>query len=135
MSLHNLSRMDPWVFSPRTSKLSGGPAGETPRNRFRLFLGAVTEDNPSFGEIVRGHFHLHFVSGGDPNKVFAHFATDVRKDFMSVFQFHTVHGRREHLINGSVDLNEILIFLGWHKWGVVGGGTVRIFCRLANKKD
>jgi hypothetical protein len=75
----------------------------------------MPEDDASLGQIVGRHFHLHFISSGDPDEVLPHFAADVRKDFVSVLKFHTVHGGGQNLINGSVDLNKILVFLSWHK--------------------
>lgn len=74
----------------------------------------MPEDNPAFGEVVRRHFNLNFVPRGDADEVLAHLATDVGKDFMAVFKLNPVHGGREHLIDDTVNLNEVLIFFGWH---------------------
>ena len=79
-------------------------------------LRTVPEDDPAFGQVVGRHLHLNFVSGGDPDEVLAHFAADMSQNFVSVLKFHTIHGRGEYLVYGSVYLNKILIFLGWHKF-------------------
>lgn len=76
--------------------------------------GTVPENNSSLGEVVGGHFHLHLITGGNTNEMLAHLATDMGKDFVPVFQFDTVHGSGQHLVDHSIDLNEILIFFSWH---------------------
>lgn len=74
----------------------------------------MTENNPSLGQIVRRHFNLNFVPSGDADEVFPHFPADVSENFVAVFKLYPVHGRGENLVDDTVDLNEILIFLSWH---------------------
>jgi hypothetical protein len=54
-------------------------------------------DNAGFIQIVGGHFHIHFVAHGNADKILAHFAGDMGKDFMAVGQRDAEHCAREHL--------------------------------------
>jgi hypothetical protein len=44
----------------------------------------VSETDSSFGQVVRGHFHLHFVTGENLDVVHTHFTGDVGNDLMPI---------------------------------------------------
>jgi hypothetical protein len=52
-------------------------------------------------QIVLGHFDVYLVADGNADEIFAHFARDVREDFVAVGQFDPEHGAGEHLCDGS----------------------------------
>lgn len=51
----------------------------------------MAESDAGFGEVVRRHLNIHFVANADANKVFPHFAGNMREDLVSVREGNTEH--------------------------------------------
>src|SRR5699024_4899548 len=69
----------------------------------RPFIGdeqlLVAVRDPSAGEVVRGQFDLHTITGKDANVVHTHLSRDMREYLVPVVQLHSEHGvflRLEH---------------------------------------
>jgi len=43
----------------------------------------VAEGDSGFAQIVRGHFHVHFVTDADAYEILPHFAGDMGENFVS----------------------------------------------------
>ena len=44
----------------------------------------LTEGDAGFAKVVGGHFDIYLVANTDADEMFAHFAGDMREDFMTV---------------------------------------------------
>ena len=51
-----------------------------------------TEDDPSFGQVVGGHFQSHVVSGQNTDEIHPHLAGNVGVHHMTGLNFHSEHG-------------------------------------------
>ena len=67
----------------------------------------ISPDNPSLGQIIRGHLNRYFVTRQNPDKVHAELSADVGENLMSVLQLYLKHGVRELLHYCSFDFNYI----------------------------
>lgn len=72
---------------------------------------AKAEDDASFCEVVRRHFHLNFVTDDEADEALAHFSRDVSEDFMATFQFHAEHGSSEDLGNFTANFDGFFVFV------------------------
>ena len=80
------------------------------------------KDDSGLAQIVRGQFHLYFVTGNDPNKVLSHFSGDVSEHVAAIRQVDPEHGAGEDGGNGTFGFYGI--FLG-HEPYFVRSGTDR----------
>ena len=67
----------------------------------------ISPDNPSLGQIIRGHLNRYFVTRQNPDKVHAELSADVGENLMSVLQLYLKHGVRQLLHYCSFDFNYI----------------------------
>ena len=51
----------------------------------------LPESDPRLAGVIRRNLHFHFVSRNNPDKIFPHFAGDVRKHDMVIRQLHPEH--------------------------------------------
>jgi len=57
----------------------------------------VAEGDSGFAQIVRGHFHVYFVTDADAYEILAHFAGDMGENFVTGRQGNAEHGAGQHL--------------------------------------
>jgi hypothetical protein len=72
-------------------------------------LVGAAEGDPSFAEIVRGEFHRDFIAGQNADVIFAHLAGDVRRNYVTVFEFDPEHGIGQGFCNGALHLDMVLL--------------------------
>jgi hypothetical protein len=86
---------------------------------------AHSVDDTTLVEIVWGDLHGHFVAGQNANVVLAHFARDVSRDNVSVFQFDTKHGVRQGLNDRAFHFNVFFFRQTLGAYGCVRSGSGR----------
>ena len=67
--------------------------------------------NPTFAQIVRGHFYFDAVASEDADIVLTHFAGDMGNHFMSVFKADAKHGIGQCFSHDPFELDQ-LFFVG-----------------------
>src|SRR5512135_2393232 len=74
-----------------------------------LFRRALeTVEDPSFGQVVRGHLDLDAVSGQQPDSIHAHLAREVGENHMSAFKLDLEVRGREKFFDDADGLDEVL---------------------------
>lgn len=74
-----------------------------------LFALAQAPGDAPFVQVVGRHLHLYAVSGGEPDELFAHLATDSGEDEMFVIEFHPEHGTGKNSVDAAFHFN-VLFF-------------------------
>jgi len=67
--------------------------------------------DPTFAQVIRGHFDLNAVASQNTNIVFAHFARDMSNHFVVVFETNAKHGIWQRLGDDAFELDEFF-FVG-----------------------
>ena len=62
----------------------------------------ISEGDSSFGQIIRRHFDLDFVTGQDLYVVHAHLARDMGDNHVAVVQLHAEHGVGQGFDDGTI---------------------------------
>jgi hypothetical protein len=97
-----INRIAPQADSYSKSQRSCGLCG-TAATRMTTLLVAI--DDPASCQIIRRKLDSHFVTGKDPYKILPHFARNVRKNAVFVFQLNPEHCIRERLNDRRNDLD------------------------------
>jgi hypothetical protein len=81
------------------------------QSRFTRRASRVTIGDAGLVQVVLRHLDVHLVADGNADEIFAHLAGDVREDLVTVGQFDTKHGARQHLCDGSGQFD---VLFSWH---------------------
>ncbi len=69
------------------------------------FLLFIPENDSTSGEVVRAHFHAHFIPWKYADIVHSHLAGNRRKNFVPVFQLYFKHGITQCFNDNAVLFN------------------------------
>jgi hypothetical protein len=105
--------VDDWIDDIQQPVAEARPSNNIQRPIFpvRAAVSGVAVGDAGFVQVVLGHFDIDLITDGDADKVFAHFAGNVREDFVAVGQFDPKHGARQHLRDGSRQFD---VLFSWH---------------------
>jgi hypothetical protein len=65
-------------------------------------VSTVSKDNSGLVEIVRRHFHIHFIADADSDEILPHFSGDVSQHLMPVGQSNSKHGTWQNRCDRSL---------------------------------
>jgi hypothetical protein len=92
----DLLLIENWLNMRRLRKNQAGQDG--------LFF---SEYDSAFGQVIRGHFHRHRITGQNADKIQAHLSADMSDDHVFVFEFHSEHRVRKQLLDHSLNFDYI----------------------------
>lgn len=66
-----------------------------------------TISDPTFCQVVRGHFDQNFVAGQDTDPIFPHFTSCVTNDLVIIFQLYPKRRIGKQFHDRSIELNNL----------------------------
>ena len=67
----------------------------------------ISPNDPSLGQVIRGHLQRDLIAGKDADEVLTEFSADVGQNDGSVLQLYAEHGVGKLLHNNTLQFNDI----------------------------